>query len=368
MPTEAAHDQAGGGSAPADAAPADAALLDAPLDERTRNRRVARLGVGVTLTFLIAMAFDWTLSYLAPSFAAPLLQAKAGPTLKVAATVLLVSFVLMLSCYLVAGFARIYPPLFQLALIPVMFWTFRYLLRGGTGLFAMLILLGLMMLPMAAKESPQLALAFAASFVWNLALALAVAAFMYRVLPPLGSEPAPVPKPVLPEAEAARRAWIMALITGSFTIVYYSFDWTNVHTPLYIAIYIMQLSLATTLTASKGILGANIVAGIIAMLLYTLIVMAPNFVFMAVLVLLVMLQLSRLALSDKPWAPLAGAALSSTMILLGSAMGSYTDDGGDMFLDRMGELGAAALYAVAALYVFEALWPSTRRQQPVDAS
>ena len=362
MPTEAAHDQAGGGSAPA-----DALLLDAALDERTRSRLVARLGVGVTLTFLIAMAFDWTLSYLAPSFAAMLLQARSRPTLKMAATVLLVSFMLMLGCYLLAGFARIYPPLFQLALIPLLFWTFRYSLRGGTSLFALLILLGLMLLPMAAKVSPQLSWESAASFVWNIALALAVAAFMYMLLPPLRSEPAPVPKPALPEAEAIRRAWIMALITGSFTIVYYSFDWTNVHTPLYIAIYIMQLSLASTLTATKGILGANIVAGVIAMLLYMLIVMVPNFVFMAVLVLLVMLQLSRLIFSDKPWAPLAGLALSSTMILLGSAMGSYTDDGGDMFLDRMGELGAAALYAVAALYVFEALWPSTLRQQRVDS-
>lgn len=356
MPTEAAFEVGGGGSAPPVAA----------MDERTRNRRIARLGVGVTLTFLIAMAFDWTLAYLAPSFVAPLLQARAGPTLKAAVILLLVSFMLMLGCYLLAGFARVYPIPFQLSLIPALFLTFRYLFRGGQGLIVLLILLGLMLLPMAAKVSPQLSWELAASFVWNLALVLAVAAFMFMLFPPLPLEPTSVPKPVPPAAEVDRRAWIMALITGSFTMVYYSFDWSNVHTPLYVAIFILQLSLAGTLAATKGILGANIVAGVIAVVLYTLVVMAPNFLFMAVLVLLVMLLLSRLIMSGKPWAPLAGLALSSTMILFGSAMGSSTDGGGAMFIDRMGELGAAALYAVAALYVLEAIWPRALPQQVAD--
>ena len=95
--------------------------------------------------------------------------------------------------------------------------------------------------------------------------------------------------------------------------------------------------------------------------LYTLIVMAPNFAFLAALSLTVILILARMLMSDAPWAPLAGVALSSTMILLGSAMTSLGNDGDDMFIDRMGELGAAALYTVAALYVFEALLPGKRR-------
>ncbi len=352
MPTEAAPEAAGAGLI----------LPGAGAAERTRNRRVARLGVGVTLTFLIAMAFDWTLAYLAPSFVAPLLQAPAAPTPPAAARVLLVSAILMLACHLLAGFARIYPALFLLALIPALFWTFRYLLRGGAGLIVLLLLIGFMLLPMAAKVAPQLSWELAASFVWNIALALAVTTLMFAVFPPLPAEPAPVPKPLPPAAQVDRRAWIMALITGSFTIFYYSFDWTNVHTPLYIAVYIQQLSLARSVAVTKGILGANVAAGLLAMCLYTLIAMAPNFAFMAVLVLAVMLGLARMILSGKPWAPLAGLALSSTMILLGSAMGSFTDDGGAMFIDRMGELGAAALYAVAALYALEALLPGTAGQ------
>jgi len=49
------------------------------------------------------------------------------------------------------------------------------------------------------------------------------------------------------------------------------------------------------------------------------------------------------------------------MILLGSAIGTFHDAGGDKFSDRLGELGAAAIYAVVALFVLEAFFP---KRQP----
>lgn len=138
-------------------------------------------------------------------------------------------------------------------------------------------------------------------------------------------------------------------------------DWTNVHTPMYVAIYIQQLSLASGRKTTKAILAANVAAGFIAMAMYSLLVMAPNFLFMATLSLTVILIISRMIMSGVRWAPLAGVALSSTMILLGSAIGSFNDAGGDKFSDRLGELGAAAIYAVVALYVLEAFFP---KRQP----
>ena len=342
-----------------DAVPENQAA-SAGLTEKIRKRRIGRIGFGVTLTFLLAMAFDWTLAYLAPVFVAPLLQARAAPSPSAAGRVLLVTLLLMLVCYLGAGFARLFPPAFLLALIPGLFWTFRYSLRGGSGLVVLLLLLGFMLLPMVAKLSPELVWGMAASFVGNIALALIVTAIMFSIFPSIASEPAPAPKPLLPAAEIDRQAWLMTLITGSFTWAYFSFDWTNVHTPLYIAIFIQQLSLAHSKAVTKGILAANIAAGFIAVMLYTLLVMAPNFVFLATLSLTVILIFAHLMTSGKPWATLAGFALSSTLILLGSAIASSGDDGGDKFIDRLGELAAAALYAVAAMYVLEALFRKGR--------
>ena len=325
--------------------------------EQIRNRRIGRIGFGVTLTFLIAMAFDWTLAYLAPSFVAPLLQARAAPAPSAVARIVLATFLIMLVCYLGAAFADQFPTVFLLALIPGLFWTFRFGLRGGSGLIVLLLLIGFMLLPMTAKLASQVSWDMAASFVVNIAIALVVTAIMFTIYPTLPSEPVPAPKTLLPEAEIDRSAWIMTLITGTFTWAYFSFDWTNVHTPLYIAIFIQQLSLARGQLVAKGILGANIVAGFIAVILYTLLVMAPNFAFMAALSLTVILIFARLITSGASWASLAGLALSSTLILLGSAMTSSGDSSGDMLIDRLGELGVAALYAVGALYVLDRLFP-----------
>ena len=52
------------------------AIASAPHDAgRVFERRALRLGVGITAVFLVAMAFQWTLAYLAPIFLPPLLQA-----------------------------------------------------------------------------------------------------------------------------------------------------------------------------------------------------------------------------------------------------------------------------------------------------
>ena len=332
-------------------------LTTVTLAKQIRHRRIGRMAFGITLTFLIAMAFDWTLAYLAPCFVTPLLQARAAPSLSTAVRILLATFILMLVCYLGASFAGQFPVVFLLALIPGLFWTFRFSLRGGSVLIVLLLLIGFMLLPMAAKYSTQIAWDMAASFFGNIALSLVITFVMFTIFPALPSEPEPTPKPRLAASEINRQAWIMTAVTGSFTWAYFSFDWTNVHTPLYIAIYIQQLSLARSVQVTKGILGANIVAGFVAMALYSLLVMAPSFAFLAALSLTIMLVFARLITSGAPWAPLAGFALSSTLILLGSAMSSLGDNGGDMFIDRLGELGAAALYAVAAMYVLQTYFP-----------
>jgi len=214
-----------------------------------------------------------------------------------------------------------------------------------------------MLLPMVAKYSTQLTWDMAGSFVVNIVLSLVVTAIMFTFFPLIPSEPTPRPKPLLPAVDVDRQAWLMTVITGSFTWAYFSFDWTNVHTPIYIAIFIQQLNLARSRLVTKGILGANIAAGLVAVALYSLLVMAPSFLFLSVLSLTVILIFARLMTAGTSPAQLAGFALSSTLILLGSAISSPLDGSGDMLIDRLGELGAAALYAIVAMYVLEALFP-----------
>ncbi|MCP3885149.1 MAG: hypothetical protein GY700_06675, partial [Propionibacteriaceae bacterium] len=54
--------------------------------------------------------------------------------------------------------------------------------------------------------------------------------------------------------------------------------------------------------------------------------------------------------------------LSVVMILYGESIIPFSDEGGANFAYRLGELGMAAIYAVAALCVLEAYSPG--KQQP----
>ena len=358
MPTEttadlpsAEEDQPGAGVPLADA------LSGQMLARRTRERRALRLGIGVTLTFVIALTFDWTLAYLAPVFAAPLLQRPSAPSLRTAAGVILVTCLIVVVCLLAGGISQTYPALFLMALFPALFWTFRYGLRGGSSLVLILLLVGLMLVPMVANTTVEITRDVAGSFVGNIGISLIVTILTFALFPRLPSETDPTPKPVFPAPEVDRRALILMAITGSYAVAYFSFGWTNVHTPIYIAVYAFSANLARGLAASKGILAANVAAGVLTLAMYELTVMTPHFLFVAALVMTVNLILARMITSDAPWAPLAGFALSVVMILYGESIIPFSDAGGANFADRMGELGMAAIYAVAALYVLDAYFP-----------
>ena len=350
MPTDAASDPVPAGSDPEGA---ETSLIDGEAERRARERRTLRLGIGVTLTFLLAMLFNWTLAYLAPIFIISMLQAPAAPSLGDAAKLVFGTFVVFAGSLYAAGLAQIYPAFFLMALFPALFWTFRFALRGGSVLITLFTLCGLIVLPLMAGTRIEVGRKVAFSFVQDIAVCLVVAMFMYVLIPPLPSEPAAKPKPVLPPNEVTRRAALLTAITGSYAFLYLVFGWSNVHTPIYIALYVSSLDLSRGSAAAKGILAANVAAGLLAMLLYQLTMMAPYVPFVAAMMLTVNLVLARMITSKEPWARLASFALSVLMILYGGSIRPFSDGGGANFADRFGELAMAAIWAIGALIILE---------------
>ena len=151
----------------------------------------------------------------------------------------------------------------------------------GQPLVLVLLLVGLMLVPMVAGTTVEVTRDVAGSFIGNIGLSLVVTVLMFALFPSLASEPEPAPKPILSAEEVNRRAWILTAITGSYAVVYFSFGWTNVHTPIYIAIYAYSANLARGLTVSKGILAANVAAGLTTLVMYELTVMTPHLPFVA---------------------------------------------------------------------------------------
>lgn len=361
MPTDAALVPEAAGFEPAAAGRGPA---DDVIERRTHNRRTLRLGVGVTITFLIALLYDWPLAYLAPIFASPMLQAPAAPSLTTAAKVLLVTVALYYASLFAAGFSQIYPLFFLIVLFPALFWVFRFGLSGGPALITVLALVYLVLTPMVAgiptptaEISTEITRKVAWSFVQNIGLALTMAIAMFALVPPLPTEPAAIQVPVLAPSEVTRRAGILTAITGSYTALYLTFGWTNVHSPIYIAIFASSLELSSGSRRAKGILIANVLAGFLAMGLYQLTRMTPYLPFVAVMVLTVNLVLARMITSKVSWAWQAGFALSVLMILYGESLLPFSDAESANFSDRLGELGWAAIWAVGMLTVLQTYFP-----------
>jgi hypothetical protein len=331
--------------------------------ERVRDRRALRLGLGVTVVFLTAMAFEWTFAYLAPLFAPPLLTASRAPRAAEAARLLAAVLAVMLGGYVLAAVSRQLPMVFALLLTPLLFLTFRFLLRGGSTLVALMALIGLVLPPLVAKASLDAIWDVSASFLGNVGLCVVVAWAMFALLPPIPGEPSPKARPILSPEAATAQAAALAVMMGAFTVAYLALDWRNVHTPLYIALYLQGLSLARTTATVRAVLLANVAGGAVAAAMYELVAMAPSFLFLAALSCAVLTGYARLVVSDRPWAPVAGFAMSLVTLLFGAAMGAHdADTGAENMAYRLFELGVAALYALAASFVLTAFRPAANPQ------
>ena len=339
--------------------PTDATASATHDAHRVLNRRTLRLGVGITAVFLVAMAFQWTLAYLAPIFLPLLLQAGRPLRAAEAFKLIVAVFAVMIGTYLLAGMSRQMPLLFALLLLPLLFATFRSLFRGGPVLIILMILIGLVLPPLTAKLSLDQTWDVSASFFWNLGLCVVASYVLFVLFPPLPGEPEPKPRPVFPPAEADWRAAALAVIVGGYELAYLALDWHNAHTPLYIAVFASTFAFSRTAGLAKGILAANVVGGVVAVAMFELTAAAPNFLFLAALTLPVMLVFARAVVSEAPWAPLASFAMSVVLLIFGPSIGPYDPDTGvENMAYRLFELGIAAIYAAGATFVLDAFRPA----------
>ena len=331
----------------------------APNDPRLMiERHALRLGIGITAVFLIAMWFQWTLAYLAPIFLPFLLQAGRPFRLAEAIELLVAILVVMLVSYALSALSRQLPLLYALVLIPMLFLTFRSLFRGGPVMVILMVLVGLVLPPLIVKFSHDLAWDVSASFFWNIGLCLVATYVLYVLFPRMPGEPESKPRPVLPPADANTHAATLAVIVGGYNLVYLSLDWHNAHTPLYLVVFASSLALSRTTQTSIGILAANVIGGLVAVVMFELTAAAPNFFFLAALTLPVMIVFARAVVSDAPWAPLANFAMTVVLLIFGPSIGPTDSDGGlENMAYRLFELGIAAIVAVAAVFVLEVLRP-----------
>jgi hypothetical protein len=176
-----------------------------------RQRRVLRLALGTTLSFVTAEILDWELSFVITVFLIQLLTSP-GPALGLRQGVAIV-LVLALATGAAASVGALLvemPALFAIVLGLVLFLTFALQRSGRSPAVAMLILVAFSLLPVVAVQAPDSAPDIAFYLVRSGATAVLWAWLLNALLPDPEGVQSRLPeaeRATAPPAGSAARPW-----------------------------------------------------------------------------------------------------------------------------------------------------------------
>ncbi len=331
------------------ARPVAGLLIDA------RNRRVIRYALGTTIALALATATPWTLSYMAPCVVASLLATAApAPTLKqglgYVGTVTVSCFVGLWSCQYFLD-----APLVLLAAIGLVLLRIFHAAAGGTSAFVVAwLLIGILVIPLVAVQSPDAAILATEGIVIGGAATMVFIWVAFALVPEPAAPPPQVvqagPKPAPPSPRARLvTATTITLVVMPMVVVFHLCAWVDGVLILgYTGLLAMNPAFAKGLEAGRGLVWANVAGGVVAILVYGILTIVPEFSYLLLLTLLAGLAFGPRVIAEHPRAPLYGRAYSTYLLVIAS---TTTGTGGGATLEvfqRVLQITTAVIYVVAA--------------------
>ncbi|GAD01808.1 DUF2955 domain-containing protein [Agarivorans albus] len=318
-----------------------------------------RFSLVSALVLVLAVSLEWSMSFVTAIFTAQLLL-PGKPPLNLALIKTLALAVL--SCFLVGLgvvlIAQPYPLLLFIILAWCLFFVFYRASTGLNELVVLFLLVALIALPMLASASRAAASSFVVDFMLAFVLALLIVAFVHWLIPVKddfhqGAEKQQAP--ILKHQDACRQAVVSTIVILPLIIYFFAFDkLSDLLVVIFVAILAQNPELTKGAKVSIGIIFTNIVGGLIAVLVFNLLVAAPQFSFMALLITLTFMLIAQ-AIYLHPKGAIVAAGLSAYIIILGSTIGS---DGGlatTKFYARIFQLSMVGLYVVGSFYLVHKL-------------
>ncbi len=314
---------------------------------------VLRYAVGSAVIMLIVMSADYTLAYITPVLTLNFLAPGAKPpTLK--SSIIFVSIITMASMagFIFSRFFLEYPLVFLPLLALILFHLYY---TTSLQPMKMWLILSLLLIPMVSLQSYRLGGIVAINLVGNAILTIIMVGLVYFLFPSMETITSEKPSMtrLLP---SSRQRYLAAakkiLILIPVLVMFFVFQWTD---SLLVLIFIAILSLSPASNMKRsgiGIIVANISGGLAAILVFNLLVIVPNLLFLGLLTLLFGLLFGNKLFSHKPLSSLYGMAFSTFLLVLGSVTSSDNEAGAAVWL-RILQIGAAVTYIVVANVVVE---------------
>lgn len=318
-----------------------------------RHRRVLRLALGTTLSFVTAEMLDWELPFLVTVFLVQLLTAPGGaPGLRQGITTVAVLGLAIGAAATVSALLVDMPALFAIVLGLVLFLAFLLQGSGHGRALGTLVLVAFSLLPVVAVQAPELVPAVALYLVRSAAAAMLWVWALHALLP--DPEPAapgmPAPGAAAAPGEATRcalteTAVLLPVLLAAMTLEVAA----ALVIILTVSAILRQHSVAGGRPVALGLLLGNLVGGVTALVAYQLLSAVPTLGFLAALMLLVGLLYARPIVGTASLAPLFTTALVTFVIVFGMGVAPFLDEPGATLALRVRNLAIACVYAFAAL-------------------
>ncbi len=346
-----------------DAALAPGALASGLADARTR--RIVRFALGTTLGSGLAYLIGFELPFLVPILIAMILASPAPrPTFRAGlAFVFPVALGALLGVILTRYFLH-YRVIFLLVEFLVLYRIFYALAGGAAPLRMVWLLIASLIIPLVGMASIGLSVGVALGLVKGAVIAITVIWLSFGLLPdppakagtPVGGlDPKPekqVPPP------AARAAYARRSVTVVFPVVVIFF-YLSLYSDAVILVYVGLLSLSPSFAAGwkqgKGMITANLIGGLVAIVFYNLLTVYPTIGMFLLLTMVVGLTFGDVIFSTQPIAPQIKSAFNAVMILVGMSVTITGADAASEFYARIVQIIMAVVYVAMAFGFLEYL-------------
>ena len=285
-----------------------------------------RFATAVTFAFVLGELAQWTPTFLAAVLVSAVLgNLPMRPPPKLGVVLVVVMAVAAIYAFFVSVWLRGTPWVMFGVIALSMLLAFHGMLSGKPRLPGLLALLCLTTVPVLAMVSPAHAGLLPRGLVLGMAMAMAVIFAVYAIWPTPPPQRPPAPPPGPGDATPLRMALLSTAAMMPVILVYLMFGLVDV-LPVMIGTLLLVANFDVNSTPRQALVQvlANLMGGLLGMLVHALLVTTPSLVFLALLLFVVVLGFGQRIYAGGPSAPTAVVACNAMLIILGSSISAGT--------------------------------------------
>lgn len=314
---------------------------------------VFRFAVGGTTALVICEAMGWYPTFLAPLLAAVLLaNLPRGLPFKVGVVLILVQAAGAYAAFILSSLMHGTPVILFGAIALILLLCFANLAQGRGFLPILLVLISFSTIPIVTMIAPQQAGALPLAFTRGMALAVIVTWLVHSVWPKLAD--------ATPRAAPAASAYPIAMaLTGvaivlPLMLVYLMYGITDA-LPVLITTVVLVINFDPKRSATQGMamMIANFFGGIVALVAYLLLQVAPSLLTLTLITFLIALFFGLQVERGGPRGAVGLITFNQAMVLFSLALAPGGSSAG-LWGTRLLQFGIACVFAVGMMSL---LWP-----------